>query len=67
MMAWLRREVHPVVLMTIGLQPNLGAGCIVRSSNKQFDCSLRQDFIKKRDLLMSKIIAEEPTKEPAKA
>lgn len=58
LMAWLRREIHPVVLMTIGLQPNIGAGCIIRSSNKQFDCSLRQDFLKKRDLLMAKIIGE---------
>jgi hypothetical protein len=65
LMAWLRREIHPVVLLTIGLQPNIGAGCIVRSTNKQFDCSLRQDFLKKRDLLMSKIVAAEPVKEPA--
>ena len=40
LMAWLRREVHPVVLLTIGLQPNIGAGCIIRSINKQFDVSL---------------------------
>lgn len=61
MMAWLRREIHPVVLMTIGLQPNIGAGCIIRSSNKQFDCSLRQDFLQKRELLMSKIVSEGTT------
>lgn len=67
-MAWLRREVHPVVLLTIGLQPNIGAGCIVRSINKQFDCSLRQDFLKKRDLLMRKLMAEkEPVQESAAA
>jgi F0F1-type ATP synthase delta subunit len=64
LMTWLRREIHPVVLLTIGLQPSLGAGCIVRSINKQFDLSLRQDFIKQRDLLMSKIVGE--VKEPAK-
>ena len=60
LMAWLRREVHPVVLMTIGLQPNIGAGCIIRSSNKQFDCSLRQDFANKRDVLMKKIAGDAP-------
>lgn len=59
MMAWLRREIHPLVLLTIGLQPNIGAGCVVRSTNKQFDCSLRQDFMGKRDLLMSKLVGEE--------
>lgn len=58
-MTWLRREIHPVVLLTIGLQPNLGAGCIVRSTNKQFDLSLRQNFIDKRELLMSKLAGTE--------
>jgi len=66
LMAWLRREIHPVVLLTIGLQPSLGAGCIVRGINKQFDLSLRQDFLNKRELLMAKLagteqaVAEQP-------
>ena len=51
LMAWLRTEIDPTVLLTVGLQPNLGAGCILRTTNKQFDLSLRQDFAKKRDLL----------------
>lgn len=59
LMAWLRREIHPVVLLTIGLQPSLGAGCIVRSLNRQFDLSLRQDFLNKRDMLMSKLVGED--------
>jgi F0F1-type ATP synthase delta subunit len=50
-MAWLRREIHPLAMMTIGLQPNIAAGCIVRSTNKYFDLSLRKDFDKKRELL----------------
>ena len=52
-MTWLRREIHPLVLMTVGLQPNIGAGCIVRTTNKYFDFSLRQDFANKRDLLQA--------------
>jgi hypothetical protein len=59
LMTWLRREIHPLVLLTIGLQPNIGAGCIVRSTNKYFDFSLRQDFINKREMLMSKLVGEE--------
>lgn len=55
LMAWLRQEIDPHVLLTIGLQPNLGAGCILRTTNKYFDLSLRQDFEKKRDLLMASI------------
>jgi hypothetical protein len=62
-MTWLRREIHPLVLISIGLQPNLGAGCIVRSTNKYFDLSLRQDFIRKRDLLKEAIVKgmQQPT------
>lgn len=58
-MAWLRREIHPLVLLTIGLQPNIGAGCVVRSTNKYFDFSLRKDFEKKRDLLLGTLGASE--------
>jgi hypothetical protein len=57
LMIWLRREIHPQVLLTIGLQPTIGAGCIVRSTNKYFDCSLRHDFMNKRDLLLEKLMA----------
>ncbi len=55
LLTWLRKELHPNLLITIGLQPNIGAGCIVRSTNKYFDFSLRQDFAGKRDLLLDKL------------
>lgn len=55
LVTWLRQEIHPLVLVTVGLQPNLGAGCIVRTTNKYFDLSLKQDFLKKKDLLMQAI------------
>lgn len=48
---WFRDEIHPLTLITVGLQPNIGAGCVVRTTNKYFDLSLRQDFIQKKDLL----------------
>ncbi len=57
LMTWLRKEIHPSLLLTIGLQPTIGAGCIVRTTNKQFDFSLREDFKKKRDLLISQLAA----------
>lgn len=56
LMLWLRREILPLTLITIGLQPNMGAGCMVRSTNKYFDFSLRQDFANKRQLLLQKLI-----------
>jgi hypothetical protein len=52
LMSWLRREIHPTVLLTIGMQPSIGAGCIVRSTNKYFDFSLRKDFEKKSDVFI---------------
>lgn len=51
LVTWLRREIHPDVLLTIGLQPNLGAGAVMRTTNKYFDLSLRQDLAKKGNLL----------------
>lgn len=59
LMIWLRREIHPQVLLTIGLQPSIGAGCIVRTTNKYFDFSLREDFVKKRGLLLAELAAAE--------
>ncbi|MBC7707629.1 hypothetical protein H7Y63_00180 [Polaromonas sp.] len=53
LMTWLRQEISPQVLLTVGLQPNIGAGCLVRSTNKFYDFSLRQNFTKNRELLMA--------------
>ena len=55
LVTWLRQEINPLVLVTIGLQPNIGAGCLVRSNNKYFDFSLRENFTKNRELLMTKL------------
>lgn len=60
MITWLRREIHPFVLLQIGLQPNIGAGCVVRTTNQYFDFSLRQNFIDKRELLAQKLNAGAP-------
>jgi hypothetical protein len=53
--SWLRQNIHPQLLLKIGLEPSIGAGCIVRTTNKQFDFSLRQRFIDSRKLLIQKI------------
>jgi hypothetical protein len=55
LVTWLRREIHPQLLLNVGLQPTIGAGCIVRTTNRRFDFSLRQDFAKKRNLLIGKL------------
>ncbi len=60
LMVWIRREINPDVLLTIGLQPAIGAGCMLRTTNKYFDMSLRQTFIDKRPLLLEQIIPPAP-------
>lgn len=55
LISWLRQEIHPLVLLQIGLQMNLGAGCVVRTTNHQFDFSLRNRFKESRSVLVAKI------------
>ena len=57
LMTWMRAELHPLVLLQVGLQPNIGAGVIVRTTNKHFDFSLRQRFKKQRALLVERLHA----------
>lgn len=56
---WFRREVHPVALVQVGLQPNIAAGCTIRTTNKYHDLSLRNSFVKKRDLLIGLLEAKD--------
>lgn len=55
LITWLRKEIHPLVLVQSGLQPSLGAGCTLRTPNKYFDMSLRERFQQKRGLLLQKL------------
>jgi len=64
LVVWLRREIHPQVLVTVGLQPTIAAGCIVRTTNKYFDFSLRKDFSTKRDLLVEQLATAMEPKPP---
>lgn len=52
---WLRANIHPGVLVQVGLQPTLAAGCVVRTTNKQFDLSLKKHFEKARPMLVQKL------------
>jgi hypothetical protein len=61
LITWLRREIHPFVLLQVGMQPNIGAGCIVRTENQYFDFSLRQRFTDKRPLLAEKLMGTSKT------
>jgi hypothetical protein len=69
LVTWLRQEIHPLVLLQVGLQPTIGAGTIVRTTNKQFDFSLRNRFAERREVLTSHMryigAAVKPTSPPA--
>lgn len=58
LITWLRAHIHPQLLLQIGLQPALAAGCVVRTPNKYFDFSLRARFDDQRLLLISKLEAK---------
>lgn len=61
--SYLREQIHPLVLITFGLQPNIGAGCVIRTTNKYFDFSLGSALTKNRSLVMEslrKTIAGQP-------
>ncbi len=49
---WLRSEVHPLLLLEIGLQPSIAAGCIIRTTSKYFDCSMRQHLVQNKPKLL---------------
>ena len=49
---WLRQNAQPDVLVSVGLQPNIVAGCIVRTTNRYFDFSLRNTLRERRTFLL---------------
>lgn len=46
MVAWLRQNLHPMALVTVGLQPGLMGGCVVRTPDHIYDFSLKREFKK---------------------
>jgi F0F1-type ATP synthase delta subunit len=44
LVVWFRSNAHPYVLLQVGLQPNIAAGCVLRTRNKYFDLSFKQHF-----------------------
>ena len=54
-LAWFRTNVHPAIMLQIGIQPTIAAGCVVRTRNKFFDFSLRQHLKNNQSKLMESI------------
>lgn len=57
LLQWLRSEIHPLLLLNIGLQPNIAAGCVIRTTNKYIDCSMRQHLLANRPKLVERMRA----------
>jgi hypothetical protein len=55
LIVWFRTNIHPLTLLSTGLQPNIAAGCVVRTTNHVFDFSLRRRLSKNRQLLLDKL------------
>jgi len=52
---WLRANIDPLALLEVGLQPTIAAGCVVRTTNKVFDLSLRNHFAQNTELLLESL------------
>lgn len=63
---WFRTNVSKYSLVQVGLQPSIAAGCIVRSTNKVFDLSLRRSLDKNK-VLMTAALEEMGRREEAAA
>jgi F0F1-type ATP synthase delta subunit len=59
---WLRQNIHAHMLVQVGLQPSIAAGCTLRTTNRVFDFSLRQHFMQNRQLLVDALtkLAQQP-------
>lgn len=62
---WLRTNIQSDVLLDVGLEPNIAAGCILRTPSKQYDFSLRARFKEKAAMLGESLKAPKPAEEPA--
>lgn len=52
---WFREQVDPESLIIIGLEPSIGIGSIVRTTNKVFDFSLKNQLKSTRNQLLDRI------------
>jgi len=65
---WLRINFDSEMLIEIGLEPNIAAGSMVRTSNKVFDFSLMKHLEGQRAMLMERLLSNDavvPDKQPA--
>lgn len=42
---WFRREIHPSVLVQVGIQPTIGGGFILQTAARRYDMSLKTKIL----------------------
>lgn len=52
---WVRTNIHPQALLSVGLQPSLVGGVFVRTPNHIHDFSVRTLLSGKRDIIMTEL------------
>ena len=55
LVSWLRQEVHPQALVSVGLQPALIGGVYIRTPNHVHDFSIRSLLQGKRDIIVHEL------------
>ena len=55
--AWIRKELHPQALITVGLQPSLIAGVYIRTPNHVHDFSVRAHMKDSRTIIVEALDA----------
>lgn len=55
LVAWLRQEIHPDTLLSVGLQPSLVGGAYVRTPNHVHDFSVKSLLQGKRDITVNEL------------
>lgn len=53
LVVWLRENIHPQLVVSVGLQPSIAAGCVVRTNSTQYDFSLRQALEQQTDVFIA--------------
>jgi hypothetical protein len=55
---WGRQNISPILLVRVGMQPTIGVGCMLRTTNKIFDLSLKKRFEEQKSLLVEELIGK---------
>jgi len=53
--SWFRHNINQLIVLDIGLEPTIAAGCTIRTDSHFHDFSLRHHFDDQRSFLLSKL------------